>query len=209
MTIDFENKKQTLSPELDGTYGRVYIKNSVDGCVLDLGHQILNSKKPVLINNCEALTIQDGTIIGGMQVAGDISILILKKLKVLYGEHGLHMTQHTGKEVYGSVYIHSCSFKYQSKEGIYIGKFNGEAPQIKRVSIYDTTVSHCGWDGCQVGNTQMVNMVNCDFYDNANSEMWGQNFNLTINPNCNIVKLTGVNFHNRAQILSQKVFMYA
>lgn len=209
MTIDFENKNQTLSPTFDGTYDRVYIKNAVEHCVLDLGYQILNTTKPILINNCQSLTIRNGTIIGGMQVAGDIGILVLKELKVLYGEHGLHMTQHTGEETYGSIYIQKCDFKYQSKEGIYIGKFNGEAPQIDRVSIHGTTVGHCGWDGCQVGNTQAVNMVNCDFHDNANSEMWGQNFNLTINPNCDMVKLTAVNFHNRAQVLSQKVFIYA
>lgn len=216
LIIDF-NQFDVLTYTIEpGNYDRIYIRNAHSAsCVKLIG--TVNTMRGVLVENCGNLNIFGNgnliKLIGGIQVSGDIEHLQVLDLHVLGGEHGLLMSQHTGMEKYGHIKIYSCMFSHNLKEGIYIGKsLSGDElehekpPIIERVTILQTVCRQNLWDGCQVGNTNTVEISDCEFTDNGLAEYAWQDYDLTINPGCDIVKLESVKYGS-AQFLSNKVFI--
>ena len=213
----FDELTYTIEP---GNYDRIYVKNAngIDdmSCSIKLIGTV-NTIRGMLIENCKSLNVfanwQPTKLIGGIHVSGDIENLRLSNLHILGAGHGLLMSQHNGVEEYGHVYIEYCIFSHHRKEGIYIGKSlsgneleHEKPPIIERVTILQTVCCQNLWDGCQVGNTKTVEISDCEFTESGLAEYAWQDYDLTINPGCDIVKLGSVKYGS-AQFLSNKVFI--
>lgn len=147
---------------------------------------------------------------GGVQVIGSLRVLDLIGVHVAGGDVGLHMTQHTGKEVYRSVSLKDCSFNRNIHEGIYIGKSKtGESQKIASVLMVGTEAVQNGWDGGQVGMTEYVKIKNCTFSQNGKFQKFGQDKDLNINPGCGRVDIENSYIGREAQFMgAEKVFYH-
>lgn len=220
LIIDF-NQFDVLTYTIEpGNYDRIYVRNAYNAnngncCVKLIG--TVNTIRGVFIENCGRLSIigngKPTKFIGGIHVSGDIESLRLSNLHILGAGHGLLMSQHNGVEEYGHVSIECCMFSHHRKEGIYIGKSlrgneleHEKPPIIERVTISQTVCRQNLWDGGQVGNAKTVEISDCQFTKNGLAEYAWQDYDLTINPGCDIVKLESVKYGS-AQFLSNKVFI--
>ena len=200
-------------------YRRVYIKNAghfgfMSHVSVENGVRII-TKEPLIMIDCDLLKIEGhgsgmtrGEIYGGMQVTGDVKELHIVNLLVQGGEHGLLMSQHHKNEFYGHIVIEDSVFRDCKKEGIYIGHHAGDAPKIKGVILKNVTAQGCLWDGIQVANTEKVTLERCKALCNAIADVYGQNFNLTINPGVDRINLVDCYFDNSIQFPGQQIFFY-
>jgi len=187
MSIDFAYAEHsTVVLEDDFDKRKIYIRNAYGSDKLVI---IRTVKSPdIFIMNCESLLIVgenlESEIIGSIKVIGSIGHLAVKRLKVHSGVIGLHMSQHYGTEKYGSIVIRDCQFYSHQKEGVYIGKSDGNAsaPAIDSIEIEDSIFTLNGWDGLQTGRSFQTKINRCIITGNALDRKTYQDYDLTINP---------------------------
>ncbi len=187
MSIDFAYAEHsTVVLEDDFEKRKIYIRNAKNSNALIIKGTV---KSPdIFIMNSESLIILGDTveaeIVGSIKVVGSIDYLGLNQLKVHSGVIGLHMSQHHGTEKYGAIAIKNCQFYGHQKEGVYIGKSDGDAsaPAIDSIDIEDSIFTLNGWDGLQTGRSTQTNIDRCIITGNALEGKRYQDYDLTINP---------------------------
>lgn len=217
LTIDFAKNPSEDFYYIEGCneYDRVYIKNANGHTVCFRQGATLHTRRGVLVMDTKArgLRIESektkGFLTGGISVLGDMPYLLIDNMELSDGEFGLHMPQHNGEEIYKVIEVTNCLIRNVSREGIYIGKSDRDEwpPSIESFTIQNTTIFGCGWDGLQFAGCNIAKIENCHIYSNGIEDVKWQNFDITVNPENDLVYFFNTKL-NKTQILnSGKIFI--
>lgn len=212
MSIDFAYAEHsTVLLEDDFDKRKIYIRNASGSDKLVIVQTV--TSPDIFIMHCESLLIVgeniDSEIIGSIKVIGSIGYLAIKRLKVHSGVIGLHMSQHYGTEEYGSIEVKDCQFYGHQKEGVYIGKSDGDAsaPAIGSILVENSIFTLNGWDGLQTGRSFQTNINQCIITGNALDRERYQDYDLTINPKSGLTYIDDCQIGSLQHLDSGRLFI--
>jgi len=216
--IDLDNHDPDTALFIEGfnTADRLYLKHANGHKIFFKEGACLYTQRGVMIIDSKekGLTIvgassQLGHINGGIIVVGSLNHLRIEGLELVGGQFGLHMSQHHGTEQYGVIEISNCIIRNAEKEGVYIGKSDQSLspPRTERLTVSNTLITMCGWDGLQFAGCDIAKVEKCQIYGNGlDDEPW-QNFDITVNPKNNLVYFDNTPLYKTQILNSGKIFV--